>query len=191
MNDARIGFSTEGNFKRKLTDKIYNGLRCYEIIDGEITSISLVGSPSNGVMGKIISDEDRLISGPILIPDKMIFRINPITGEEYYIYFTNKVIKKLHENYQNKNWTQNEYETLFYSYIDGKNIEEISQILNKPQSVVENKLNENDRLSLDVIRMSKTKKTINEIAIELDVDVEKLIKMIENMGGTISKRNSK
>lgn len=190
MNDARIGFSPEGNFKRKLTDKIYNGLRCYEIIDGEITSISFVSSPSNGVMVKIISDEDRLISGPILIPDKMIYRINPITGEEYYIYFTDKVIKKLHENYQNKNWTQNEYNTLFYSYIDGKNIEEISQFLNKPQSVVENKLNENDRFSLDVIRLSKTKKTINEMAIELDIDVEKLIKKIENMGGIISKQNN-
>lgn len=111
MNDARIGFSPEGNFKRKLTDKTYNGLRCYEIIDGEITSLSVVSSPSNGVMAKIISDENRLISGPILIPDKMIY-----------------------------------------------------------------------------IRLSKTKKTINEIAIELDIDVEKLIKKIENMGGTISKK---
>ena len=185
MNDARIGFSPEGKFKQKLTDKIHNGLKCYEIIDGKITAISFVDTPANGVMAKIISYNERIIAGLILIADKMIYRINPITGEEYYIYFTKNIIEKLFKDYHNEKWTTNELKILFNLYTSGKSIEEIAQGLNRTQDNVEGKLNEIDRIPLEILRMTNMRMNIMEICDKLGLDIEQLIEIIKKMGGTI------
>lgn len=185
MNDARIGFSLEGKFKLKLTDKIHNGLKCYEIIDGKIITISLVNTPANGVMAKTISDNERIIVGPILIPDEMICRINPITGEKYYIYFTKEIIEKLHKNFRNENWVKEEIEKLFYLYTYGKSIEKIAQTLNRTKDNIENKLNESDRVPLEIIRMTNMRMSIKEIGNKLGVESEQLHEIIKRMGGMI------
>lgn len=93
------GFSVEGTFEQTLTDKIHNGLKCYEIIDGNITGIALVDKPAHGEDFKIADEKNRIIVGPLLIPGVMIHRFNGITNEEYYIYFTADSIKKIMTKY--------------------------------------------------------------------------------------------
>ena len=47
----------------------------------------------------VFNNEQRLVVGPAMIPDKMIIRRNEITGELYYVYFTAETIKKLQQKF--------------------------------------------------------------------------------------------
>lgn len=47
----------------------------------------------------VFNNEQRLVIGPAMIPDKMIIRRNEITGEIYYVYFTAETIKKLQQKF--------------------------------------------------------------------------------------------
>jgi hypothetical protein len=48
---------------------------------------------------QVFNNEQRLVVGPAMIPDKMIIRRNEITGEIYYVYFTSETIKKLQQKF--------------------------------------------------------------------------------------------
>jgi hypothetical protein len=48
---------------------------------------------------QVFNNEQRLVVGPAMIPDKMIVRRNEITGEIYYVYFTPETIKKLQQKF--------------------------------------------------------------------------------------------
>lgn len=49
-------------------------------------------------------DESKhVVSGPSLIADMPIYRVNQLTGEEYYVVFTADVIRKLVERYSKQN----------------------------------------------------------------------------------------
>jgi hypothetical protein len=47
----------------------------------------------------VFNNEQRLVVGPAMIPDKMIIRRNEITGDIYYVYFTSDTIKKLQQKF--------------------------------------------------------------------------------------------
>ena len=47
----------------------------------------------------VFNNEQRLVVGPAMIPDKMIIRRNEITGNIYYVYFTAETIKKLQQKF--------------------------------------------------------------------------------------------
>lgn len=47
----------------------------------------------------VFNSEQRLVVGPAMIPNKMIIRRNEITGEIYYVYFTEETIKKLQQKF--------------------------------------------------------------------------------------------
>jgi hypothetical protein len=74
-----------------------------------VSTISLVNSPAIEVefvalkkqeikLAEIDSDK-RIVTGPLLIPGKLIPRIDPNTGEEYDIVFTEQTIEKLSRLY--------------------------------------------------------------------------------------------
>ena len=44
-------------------------------------------------------DKKQLLAGPILIPDKLIFRREPITGGEYYVFFSKDTTEKIAYKY--------------------------------------------------------------------------------------------
>lgn len=44
-----------------------------------------------------VSEEKRLLMGAALIPNKKIYRKDPKTGEEYYIFFSEKTVRKASE----------------------------------------------------------------------------------------------
>lgn len=46
-----------------------------------------------------IDNEKRIITGPAMIPDKMIYRVDVNTREEYYVYFTKETVEKISQKY--------------------------------------------------------------------------------------------
>lgn len=43
--------------------------------------------------------EKQIITGPAMIPDKMIYRFDSYTNEEYYVYFTKETVEKISQRY--------------------------------------------------------------------------------------------
>ena len=80
----------------------------------EVFAISLVEEPAieanfvyfdkEEVRFQAVSDEQKLVMGPILVPDKKILRIDGM-GEQYYVYFKPETIRRLAEMYLKKKYT--------------------------------------------------------------------------------------
>ena len=80
----------------------------------EVFAISLVEEPAiesnfvffdkEKVQFAALSDEKRLVMGPILIPDKQILRVDG-QGQPYHVFFKPETIKKLSEMYLKKKYT--------------------------------------------------------------------------------------
>ena len=89
----------------------------YELVieneQDEVFAISLVESPAiereffyfdkEEVRFSSIDDEKRLVIGPILIPDKMIFRVDG-DNVPYSVFFSKETISRLSENYLKKGY---------------------------------------------------------------------------------------
>jgi len=79
----------------------------------EVFAISLVENPAiesdfiyfhnEQVMFTSVSDEKRIILGPILLPDKKILRVDA-AGDPYEVYFTRDTVAKLAQNYLMKGY---------------------------------------------------------------------------------------
>lgn len=96
--DTEYGFSVEwedGEYKR-VND--YENLQCYELLGGKITDVAIVKEPAIDINFKITGD--RTITGPIMIPNKRMLRIN--SEGKYYVYFSEKTINHLKSNYKKK-----------------------------------------------------------------------------------------
>ena len=80
----------------------------------EVFAISLVEEPAiesnfvffdkEKVQFAALSDEKRLVMGPILIPDKQILRVDG-EGKPYHVFFKPETIKRLSEMYLKKKYT--------------------------------------------------------------------------------------
>ena len=90
----------------------------YELViddenEDEVFAISLVENPAierdflffnkDEVKFASVNEEQRLVMGPILIPDKQIIRADG-EGLPYYVFFRAETIKKLAENYLKKGY---------------------------------------------------------------------------------------
>ena len=89
----------------------------YELVieneQDEVFAISLVESPAiereflyfdkEEVRFSAIDEEKRLVIGPILIPDKMIFRVDG-DNVPYSVFFSKETISRLSENYLKKGY---------------------------------------------------------------------------------------
>ena len=76
-----------------------------------IDAISLVTEPAieqdfvyfnkakNNLTLAKVNEEKRLLVSPALIPNKQIFRYDANTNQEYYVYFTEKTVKRASEMY--------------------------------------------------------------------------------------------
>jgi hypothetical protein len=191
MSKTGVGFSPEGKFKKRLTERIHNGLKCYEIVDGEITGMSLVNAPAHDEKAAIISEERRTIWGPVLIPDKMIYRINPITGEEHYIFFTVESIQKLASKYQKQIWTKKESIMLIDMYSDGKTMTDISNALKREEKEITDKIEQQGETFAQAIIafMSKKNKNTREMASRLNLSHEEILNIAAQMGAKIVPKN--
>lgn len=96
------GFSIEiENFRLEPRGE-YQGLPLYEVIGGQVTAIAIVDDPAIGI-GTIANDANKIISGPVMIPDLKIFRIDgPNGSEDCYWYFSADTIKTLQQSFKGK-----------------------------------------------------------------------------------------
>tara|TARA_R110002153_G_scaffold7929_3_gene34982 strand:+ start:1084 stop:1698 length:615 start_codon:yes stop_codon:yes gene_type:complete len=80
-----------------------------------IDAISLVTSPAieqdfvyfgkekNNLTFAKVDEEKRMLISPALIPNKQIFRHNPNTDSDYYVYFSKETVRKASELYLKHN----------------------------------------------------------------------------------------
>ena len=80
-----------------------------------IDAISLVNSPAievdfiffgkekNNLTFSKVDEEKRELISPALIPNKQIFRYDPNTDQEYYVYFSKDTVKKAAYSYLKHN----------------------------------------------------------------------------------------
>tara|TARA_R110002020_G_scaffold475369_1_gene709769 strand:- start:5 stop:727 length:723 start_codon:yes stop_codon:yes gene_type:complete len=89
------------------------------VIDGDeelaIDAISLVSAPAieqdfvffgkekNNLTFAKVDEEKRMLISPALIPDKQIFRHDPNTDSDYYVYFSKDTVRKASELYLKNN----------------------------------------------------------------------------------------
>ena len=90
------GFSIEMKYNKD-TDLIrvgnHKNIPLFEVIGGEITDIAYVKTPAIGLNAtQHIEKNGMFLTGPVLIPDKKIYRNEP---DPCYIFFTDKTIAKL------------------------------------------------------------------------------------------------
>lgn len=67
-----------------------------------IKNVKSEESPMNKSQFKFINEEQRLVVSPIMIPDKVIGRIDKETGLGYECFFTRKTIEQLAEKYMSE-----------------------------------------------------------------------------------------
>ena len=92
--------------------------KVYELViedkEDEIFAISLVENPAiesdwvyfdkEVIQFAAIDAEQKMLIGPILIPDKKILRVDA-EGQPYHVFFTKDTVKKLAQNYLKKKYT--------------------------------------------------------------------------------------
>lgn len=91
--------------------KLYE-LKIEDDVD-EVFAISLVESPAiesdfiyfdkEVIQFAAVNNEQRIVMGPILIPDKKILRVDG-EGQPYHVFFTKDTVKKLAQNYLMKKY---------------------------------------------------------------------------------------
>lgn len=64
-----------------------------------------------------VNKEQQIITGPAMIPDKLIYRRNENTGKEFYVYFTKETVKQTAELYLK----QHKQEKTSLDHADGMN----------------------------------------------------------------------
>ena len=58
---------------------------------------------ANEITKLFLSEDKMIVTGPALVPDKLIYRVHPKTGEEYYIRFSEETIQAIVQRYFTQN----------------------------------------------------------------------------------------
>jgi hypothetical protein len=58
---------------------------------------------ANEITKLYLSEDKMIVTGPALVPDKLIYRVHPKTGEEYYIRFSEETIQAIVQRYFTQN----------------------------------------------------------------------------------------
>jgi hypothetical protein len=79
-----------------LDDKDYD---IPDVVSGLYAADTFSDQNEKDLTFNVFNNEQRLVVGPAMVPEKMIIRRNEITGEIYYVYFTAETIKKLQQKF--------------------------------------------------------------------------------------------
>lgn len=77
----------------------WGGVEALPWVERTIEKYENMSANQTEMIFSVFNNEQRLVVGPAMIPDKMIIRRNEITGEIYYVYFTEDTIKKLQQKF--------------------------------------------------------------------------------------------
>lgn len=81
----------------------------------EVDAVALVDVPAIGegffafnqqMSFAVVNEEERVVVGAAMIPDKPIYRVDP-DGKEYYVYFPKEAIKTIAEKFYRKGFQNN------------------------------------------------------------------------------------
>ena len=111
-------------FKVILNDEEENGVFAIShVLDPAIEAMYVFMGNEKDVEIKLatVSDEKRIVVGPVLIPNQLILRKHPTTGDPINIFFDAETIKHIQENFVSKSYQNNS--TIEH---DGKLIEDVS-----------------------------------------------------------------
>ena len=111
-------------FKVILNDEEENGVFAIShVLDPAIEAMYVFMGNEKDVEIKLatVSDEKRIVVGPVLIPNQLILRKHPTTGDPFNIFFDAETIKHIQENFVSKSYQNNS--TIEH---DGKLIEDVS-----------------------------------------------------------------
>ena len=76
----------------------WGGVEALPWVERTISQYEKMNSQAEMVFS-VFNNEQRLVVGPAMIPDKMIIRRNEINGSIYYVYFTAETIKQLQQKF--------------------------------------------------------------------------------------------
>ena len=111
-------------FKVILNDEEENGVFAIShVLDPAIEAMYVFMGNEKDVEIKLatVSDEKRIVVGPVLIPNQLILRKHPTTGDPFNIFFDAETIKHIQENFVSKSYQNNS--TIEH---DGELIEDVS-----------------------------------------------------------------
>ena len=84
------------------------GIYAISLVDFPAIEVDFVAlSKKNNVKMTEVNKEKRLLYGPVLIPDQLIYRVDPETQEEYYAKYSAEVIEQTMQLYFKKNQHHN------------------------------------------------------------------------------------
>ena len=67
------------------------------------TDFVFFGKDKNNLTFAKVDEEKRMLISPALIPNKQIFRYDPNTDSDYYVYFSPETVRKASELYLKHN----------------------------------------------------------------------------------------
>ena len=97
-------------FKVILNDEEENGVFAIShVLDPAIEAMYVFMGNEKDVEIKLatVSDEKRIVVGPVLIPNQLILRKHPTTGDPFNIFFDAETIKHIQENFVSKSYQNN------------------------------------------------------------------------------------
>lgn len=76
------------------------GVECISLVEFPAIEIDYMKFSEQTPIKFSITDEDeQIFCGPALVPNKYIYRIDPKTQEEFYVFFSEKTVKQISEKY--------------------------------------------------------------------------------------------
>jgi hypothetical protein len=85
-----------------LENEQFMGVNAISVVENPAIEEEFIALSAQQVSFAIQSEEKRIIIGPVLIPNKPIYRKDDKTGEEYYVFFTDKTIRQSAELFLKK-----------------------------------------------------------------------------------------
>jgi len=74
-----------------------SGIEAVSVVQSPAIEENFIALQKHEIELKKIDEDKRILMGAALIPNKQIYRLNDKTKEEYYIYFSEKTVKKASE----------------------------------------------------------------------------------------------
>jgi hypothetical protein len=108
-------------------DQEYNGIEAISVVENPAIEEDFIALKSQEVKLAEVDKEKRILLGPLLIPNKPIYRRN--SDQEYYIYFSRDTVRKASELYlirgnQNNSTLEHQYELNGLSLVESWIIED-------------------------------------------------------------------
>jgi hypothetical protein len=115
LEDCRKDHQEPEGYEEMKTTRIVELVVSDDSADLTIDAISLVSAPAieenlvffgknkNNLTFAKVDKEQRMLVSPALIPNKQIFRYDPNTDSEYYVYFSKDTVRKASELYLKHN----------------------------------------------------------------------------------------